>query len=413
MQPADGKELPLFSPLNLLLAAAATVILVIVVIISGNRIFNPGPLSAAGAAKTARSSFGSHADFEQDCQLCHQPLRGRQAVLCMDCHMNVGEQVAQKSGVHGPMANSLECRDCHPDHRGREFAMADFARGRFDHAATGFPLDPRHARAACQDCHAPESGAPSGECAACHAEPEVHAGIFSTDCGECHQGQTWQEATWQGRPFDHELTGFSLRLHQTDYTQMPITCTDCHLPLSAAEPEFACQDCHTRWDTVFMVGHVQSFGSACLECHDGVDRMKSFDHAAVFPIAGRHAELSCADCHTGQPFREAETVCATCHEEPEIHAGFFGLRCQMCHTDIAWQPARLTIHAFPLDHGSQGELSCEACHAGPYTEYSCYLCHEHREDEMAETHLEAGIPVEQLADCAACHMDGQVHEQQP
>lgn len=409
MQPAEGKELPLFSPLNLLLAAVAIVILIMALILSGNRIFNPGQLSAVGAERRAQSSFTSHADFERECRLCHQPLRGRQADLCTDCHQDVGGQLAQATGVHGQMADAAECRDCHPDHRGREFDMAAFARGQFDHAATGFPLDPRHAQAACQDCHTMETGALSGACAGCHAEPEVHAGIFSADCGECHQGETWQAVVWQGQPFDHELTGFSLRLHAADYSGAPIACTGCHNPVTAAGAGFACQDCHMRGDTVFLVGHIQSFGPTCLECHDGVDRMASFDHSAVFPLEGRHAELSCAECHNGQPFRESETVCATCHEEPEIHAGFFGLRCQMCHLDTAWQPARLSVHEFPLDHGSQEELSCTTCHAGAYTAYTCYTCHDHPEGEMIEVHRAAGIPSEEIPDCAACHLDGQVH----
>lgn len=287
--------------------------------------------------------------------------------------------------------------------------MAAFARESFDHASTDFPLDPRHARAACQDCHTPDGAALVVQCAACHAEPEVHAGILSTECGECHQGDAWEAVTWQGQPFDHELTGFSLRLHQVDYAGVALACTGCHNPVSSTEEGFACQNCHMGWDTVFMIGHAQSFGPNCLECHDGVDRMKGFDHSAVFPLQGRHGELSCATCHTGQPFREAETLCATCHQEPEIHAGFFGLRCQMCHLDTAWQPARLAVHEFPLDHGSQQELSCDTCHAGAYTEYTCYVCHDHPEAEMIEVHQAAGIPAEQIPDCAACHLDGLVH----
>lgn len=411
MEPSDGKELPLFSALNLLIAAAAIIVLAAALLYAGNRIFNPGDLSATSVQAGSVGEFGSHADFEGQCEQCHRPLRGKQADLCLECHQQVGEQAFLGSGVHGQMSNLSECRQCHPDHRGREFSPASFAREGFDHDRTGFPIDARHAQAACQDCHAQQKIVMSGDCTGCHEEPAVHAGIFAPDCAACHAGETWQTVTWQGQTFDHDQIGFSLSLHQADYSGNPIACRDCHQERSASPAEYACQECHQRGDTVFVVGHVHSFGPDCRECHDGVDRMMSFDHGAVFPLAGRHAEQSCATCHNGQPFREGLTICATCHQEPEIHAGYFGLRCQMCHLDAGWQPARLSVHEFPLDHGSPQELTCETCHAGAYVEYTCYTCHDHREAEIMDSHRAAGISDGQIPDCAACHLDGRVHAQ--
>lgn len=413
MHSSDGKELPLFSPINLLIAAVAIVILAIVLLVFGNRIFNPGDLSASADYDTSVSAYTSHADFENECQLCHQPLRGRQADLCQQCHQNISNPETQGGALHGKIANVTECRACHPDHRGADFAQLEFARASFDHSQMAFPLDARHAGVTCQDCHVTEASLAQTGCADCHADPEVHLGLFSSDCAQCHQGDTWQTVSWQGQPFDHELVGFSLNLHQTNFSGEPIACKDCHLTSTdhSSAPTYDCQGCHVRIDTVFLVWHAQSFGITCTECHDGVDRMASFDHGTIFQLAGRHASLICADCHNGQPFNEAQTICATCHAEPEIHAGFFGQRCQMCHQDTAWQPARLSLHDFPLDHGGQGEQTCATCHAEAYDEYTCYSCHDHVAAELQTAHESAGITPEEFVDCTACHLDGAVHAQ--
>jgi hypothetical protein len=99
-----------------------------------------------------------------------------------------------------------------------------------------------------------------------------------------------------------------------------------------------------------------------------------------------------------------------CHAEPEIHAGFFGLHCQLCHTTSAWSPAQLRDHRFPLDHGGQGEVDCQTCHPTVYSEYTCYGCHEHEPGKTEEEHREERISLEELQQCATCHPTGQEDE---
>jgi hypothetical protein len=97
--------------------------------------------------------------------------------------------------------------------------------------------------------------------------------------------------------------------------------------------------------------------------------------------------------------------CASCHEEPEIHADLFGLNCARCHSATAWKPAVLTSHIFLLDHGGEGEVSCQTCHPAKYGVYDCYACHEdHQYEEMEEVHLAEDI--KEFADCASCHPTG-------
>lgn len=110
--------------------------------------------------------------------------------------------------------------------------------------------------------------------------------------------------------------------------------------------------------------------------------------------------------------------CASCHEEPEIHADLFGVNCARCHSATAWTPAVLTSHIFLLDHGGEGEVSCQTCHPAKYGVYDCFACHDnHQYEEMKEVHLAEDI--KEFDTCADCHPTGvegearQTMEQQP
>jgi mono/diheme cytochrome c family protein len=96
--------------------------------------------------------------------------------------------------------------------------------------------------------------------------------------------------------------------------------------------------------------------------------------------------------------------CVACHEEPDLHAGVFGVQCARCHTISAWSPAYLTLHTFILDHGENESKSCETCHISNYPDYTCYGCHDHQVEDMETVHL-----AEQISDitqCADCHPTG-------
>jgi hypothetical protein len=134
--------------------------------------------------------------------------------------------------------------------------------------------------------------------------------------------------------------------------------------------------------------------------------MHDFDHDLVFKLEGRHSDLSCESCHLNQVFLGTPDECSECHQEPEIHAGYFGLLCENCHSTVAWSPAQLTAHSFPLDHGEQTLLACDVCHVEKYTEYTCYECHEHQPAEVIEEHLDEGISMVEIEHCVDCHPTG-------
>lgn len=454
----------------------------------GGLAFSPGKLSDQGKNDSPISSFASHAEFEGQCSLCHQPLQSMQAELCIDCHVSVGEQLAMDNSLHGTLENGLNCAACHSDHRGRDFDLRlgnlddfnhslvefsliwhqvdysmtpigcidchisdgrfsatthlcsschsdhdrDFAiihqvefgsdciachdgldsMARFDHATAEFQLDGSHRELGCVDCHLDgEFQDLHGECVACHIEPAVHLGVFSVDCAECHNANAWKPALFAEQPFDHNAdTSFSLVLHAQDYSGEAITCAGCHVNGVDEFQPASCSGCHTLGDQDLITQHQAQLGENCLECHDGVDRMRIFDHQDVFVLDGRHAELDCLSCHVDQHYQNTPAECKDCHPEPEIHAGFFGDTCEYCHTTISWYPALLVDHMFPIDHGEEGPQECQVCHVAAYSEYTCYECHEHPFDEIQDQHEELNLSPIQLADCTECHLDGLVHE---
>jgi hypothetical protein len=170
-----------------------------------------------------------------------------------------------------------------------------------------------------------------------------------------------------------------------------------------------CTNCHTQQDAAYMTGHQEQFGSGCLSCHDGVDRLSNFDHNSFFPLDGKHAAAQCETCHAGKVYRGTPAECFQCHEEPEIHTGVFGQRCAYCHTTDVWSPATLRQHGFPLNHGLDDPnmlLQCDTCHGANYFDYTCYACHEHQQDEITNSHTGAGIVEADLPVCAKCHPAG-------
>jgi hypothetical protein len=87
----------------------------------------------------------------------------------------------------------------------------------------------------------------------------------------------------------------------------------------------------------------------------------------------------------------------------------FGLNCQQCHTAVAWQPATLLFHTFPLDHGDEGEIPCLTCHPTSYVTYTCDNCHEPA--EMEEEHRDKNI-IDIFGRCVDCHPTGLENERE-
>lgn len=316
----------------------------------------------------------AHADTEANCAACHARLRKvDQRSLCLECHTEVAADLAAHSGFHSraPGASAADCRECHPDHRGREADVVGLDPAGFDHDFTDYPLRGAHLRIPCDGCHAGASRhreAPS-DCYSCHRDDDAHDGKLGTKCGDCHVEERWPTAQ-----FDHARTRFPLEGGHAE-----VACGLCHPAQRFEHTARDCNTCHQRDDA-----HRGRFGAACESCHVSDDwKTLRFDHArdTRFALRGAHRNLDCESCHAGGLEREISGDCVSCHRADDAHRGRNGPRCDRCHGEDDWEAETFDhdrMTDFPL-RGAHTDVSCERCHTGPVgertPETSCVSCH--------------------------------------
>ncbi len=234
--------------------------------------------------------------FPTDCAACHSPtvwdrarfdhartefplVGSHRGLSCSECHFD---------GVYD--GKPTACRTCHtqdytaasdPDHRAAGFstdceschAVSTWGDGRFDHAATEFPLTGSHAPLPCAACHADRvyAGKPS-DCYSCHrdeyettSDPNHRAAGFPTDCAACHGTNRWGDAE-----FDHDALYFPI--YSGPHREAWSDCSDCHLNPSNYS-FFSCLDCHEHSDQQDVdddhseVSGYSYDSMACYQCH--------------------------------------------------------------------------------------------------------------------------------------------------
>lgn len=272
----------------------------------------------------------------------------------------------------------------------------------------------------CVLCHRPWAGADMQRCMACHTAVDEQIKTLSglhgqlpdaKGCTRCHSEHRGREADMDPvvrAAFPHQQTGFSLAYHSNRADGAPFVCADCHDAPGYDFEQVACTTCHDELDAGFTAQHIAAYDSTCFSCHEGSEVLADFDHQVVFALQGAHGTLACKTCHTELSLQELSAGCVACHPEPEIHGGRFGTECAACHTTVAWAPASLRYHDFPLDHGSSGDVACQVCHPDDYLTYTCAGCHEHEPEQTERLHREEGLL--EIADCARCHSRGKVEE---
>ena len=331
------------------------------------------------------------------------PLLGKHAdVRCGTCHHGM---VFNASLPHG------KCADCHtPDpHRGQFRARKDggaceachtvegFKTAKFgvaEHAATGYPLEGKHASVPCAKCHIPSGPGTNyrlkhGQCLDCHTD--IHKGQFAgpphnSRCEDCHTVKSYTPST------------FSLRRH--DAIRFPLTgghvavaCYDCHQarkPPDTTSPvpyhfaDMGCAACHRdphngQFAERMKGPRPDGAEIGCEACHTTKvwTDIVGFDHASTsFLLTGAHRAVRCIDCHKppnleltmkNVVFKSAPTRCEGCHDDP--HAKQFAREgrdpgCADCHHTQKWKPSLFdheTKTDFPLK-GGHLEVRCDACH---------------------------------------------------
>jgi Cytochrome c7 and related cytochrome c len=294
-------------------------------------------------------------DGPTQCTNCHSFGLGARRFQCTSCHKAIQERMDAKRGYHARVADlskeGRDCAACHTEHFGREFAIVHWPQGQpFRHEETGYRLEGKHAGLACEKCHN-----------AAHVSPAERQTIKVRDPNQTFLG-------------------------------LSTSCVSCH------------QDEH----------HGQ-LGEDCARCHDSNawKPASRFDHSrARFSLTGRHATVTCAECHarTEGPVSFTRFVmddrdsCAECHRDP--HQGAFRQSCESCHTTVNWQPGgqiRFDHSAtrFPLA-GNHSEVACSKCHlsarfSDPVAHERCMDCH------TPDPHKGQFRDRPDGGDCASCH----------
>ena len=353
--------------------------------------FSPGKVTAKSQVGVMIDGFSSHAEFEKQCKLCHDPLNTNLATKCLECHTDIKDQILSKQGVHSLIATINECASCHPEHRGRKFdpTLASFKL--FDHSKTSFNLTWHQENydatpMQCSACHKETNFlvVDNQTCLDCHAGHDqafgqVHVQDFGQDCLGCHDGVDRMQT------FDHSQTGFAL-----DGKHTQIKCTDCHKSASVKDTPKDCKGCHAEPSM-----HQGLFEQTCDTCHTTVNWSpatldgKPFSHVATAAISlVKHQSdyasqpITCNTCHPkGLQTFDMQT-CIDCHSQHDVafmteHVGQFTAQCLVCHDGVDRLSNFQHANFFPLD-GKHAALQCADCHANKVfrgTPSECSQCH--------------------------------------
>lgn len=348
--------------------------------------FRDVPKTAFDHGRTRYPLLGAHRAVP--CARCHDPRSGwgpRPAfATCGGCHRDPHAGQATLAGAQ------VDCASCHD--------VAGFRPGTLDrakHAIDRFPLEGRHARVACAECHRrDERGVVRmrplhDRCLDCHED--AHGGQLVSrpdrgECSACHDASGWRPSRFGVR----EHGDLSLPLLGA-HARIP--CAACHgpqraklgplppgLPTGTARIalrgiERECAACHRD-------PHRFEPARECSDCHDATAfvpaRVGVAEHGRfAFPLTGAHRAVPCVACHeslrgvrTGTSdltFRDPRRECAQCHADP--HGGQFGsgtaVGCERCHGDDSFRPASRFDHdrdsSFRLGLG-HASVPCARCH---------------------------------------------------
>jgi hypothetical protein len=366
-----------------------------------------------------------HGSFaQQGCQSCHNPsgwkrvataaltesfdhaktkyplLGKHQQVDCLRCHSN--------GDFKKPLAFA-RCLDCHTDDHGGQFArrpdkgecaschnVDGFKPALFgirEHATTAYPLQARHAKVECSQCHTPRGKdtvyrVKFAQCTDCHQDE--HQGQFAAlpyanRCEQCHTLNGFRPSTYTLAR--HKESRFLLTAGH-----VAVPCGDCHkaearltqkLTARYRFQSLECTSCHQdphqgQFEARLRLTTANGTVAGCESCHSTRSwrELSRFDHQQTrFPLTGTHRGVACIDCHKPPnlettlihvDFKSAPLKCEECHAD--VHGAQFAkagvTSCADCHNSAKWKPSLFdhdTRTAFPLQ-GLHRNVRCAACH---------------------------------------------------
>lgn len=173
-------------------------------------------------------------------------------------------------------------------------------------------------------------------------------------------------------------------------------CDKCHEAFDRTKQNKQCMECHKEiaGDIKDQRGyHGKIIGVSERECrtchtdHKGRDAdivqldPELFDHDKTeFKLAGAHKSTECKACHKKiGVYRQPEKICIDCHKADDPHKERMGKKCENCHIEGAWLPARFdhSKTKFKLKN-THRDIECKNCHVNERyddTPRNCYFCH--------------------------------------
>lgn len=192
-------------------------------------------------------------------------------------------------------------------------------------------------------------------------------------------------------------------------------CTKCH-DLGHKVTNAKCLDCHKEIQSLIKQkrgyhANAKVKAQDCFECHSehhgkkfNAIRLdeKKFDHKLTsYSLEGKHAVISCKDCHVSKNIQDKEIkkrpktflglshACTSCHDD--YHQKTLSSDCAKCHDTKAFRPASKFDHN-KTDYKLKGK----------HTEVDCKQCHKVNMKNGKEFQEFSGILHN---DCKACHAD--------
>ena len=116
---------PLYSPIGCGSAVLLVLFLSVTLLLTGPSLFSPGKLSAFSSGEPVAKGVASHAEFEEECQLCHGAWIGIEPSLCLECHDEI--DLDRKRDLEQEFMDVFPIQvvvtTCHTDHNGIESDM--------------------------------------------------------------------------------------------------------------------------------------------------------------------------------------------------------------------------------------------------------------------------------------------------
>lgn len=196
--------------------------------------------------------------FGTQCGVCHNPSDWTDATfdhnladfLLVGKHVDVPCESCHVSGYKGTPKDCYSCHAQDDEHNGAYGTAcetchnpSDWTDATFDHNLAAFTLTGAHVNVKCIDCHVNGifKGTPQ-DCAACHADPAFHAGLFAgMACSQCHSTSAWGGASFN-------LAHPGACGEDVCINHEGATCRDCHTSNLATATCLKCHDSNNPTD---------------------------------------------------------------------------------------------------------------------------------------------------------------------